>query len=83
MNPIGTFSLLSSSAAQPFAAGAATSVDAGAGPTGDAVGASGAAIGRPSEAFSTDYAMSLLAKITHAGADQALTLIQGLMTPRG
>jgi hypothetical protein len=83
MNPIGAFSLLSSSAAQPFAAGSATSLDASQGPTGDAVGASGAAIASPSEAISTDYAMSLLAKITHASADQALTLIQGLLTPHG
>ena len=33
--------------------------------------------------FSSDYAMSLLAKVTHASADQALTLIQSMLPPTG
>jgi hypothetical protein len=34
----------------------------------------------PSGSFSEEYAMSLLAKITHASADQALTLIRTMST---
>ena len=81
MNSIGAISMLAASAAQPFASVQAVSVDASSGATGDAVGASGAAVGGPSAAVSGDYAMSLLAKITHASADQALALIQGMLTP--
>jgi hypothetical protein len=36
-----------------------------------------------SEASSSDYAMSLLARMTHASADQALALIQGMLAPFG
>jgi len=43
---------------------------------GSGVGTEGAATGGD---FSADYAMSLLAKVTHASADQALTLIQSML----
>lgn len=81
MNSIGAISMLATSAAQPFAAGPAPSVDASSGATGDSVGTSGAAVGRPSAALAGDYAMSVLSKITHASADQALALIQGMLAP--
>jgi hypothetical protein len=68
--------MLASQAAQPFATGQATSVDV----TQPSDGESGAQ-GTSPLAFSGDYAMSLLAKVTHASADQALTLIQGMLDP--
>ena len=72
--------MLASAAAEPFATGQATSVDLA-----PAAGDSGASASGPasSDAFASDYAMSLLAKITHASADQALSLIQLMLTPGG
>jgi hypothetical protein len=75
MTDIGSIILLAASAVRPFVAGQVTTVETTAAVTGAGAGPSS------SEAFSTDYAMSLLAKITHAGADQALTQIQGPLTP--
>ena len=75
--------MLASQAAQP-PVGQGASVDtspasgSAAGPA--AHGGSGAA---SSQALSADYAMSLLARITHASADQALALIQALSAPVG
>ena len=78
MSGIGSVSMLASLAAQPYSSTRATSVDAAA-PAND----SGSDIGAPAASgnFSADYAMSLLAKITHASADQALTLIQSMLPP--
>jgi hypothetical protein len=75
MSEIGAISLLASSAAEPFATTPVTAAGTTPGDTGG-----GAAASIPG-AFSADYAMSLLAKITHAGADQALTLIQAMLPP--
>ena len=79
MSDIGSVSALASYAAVPFQVGQATSVGevGGFGGSG-AIGGSGAT---SSATFSTDYAMSLLAKITHASADQALALIQAMSVP--
>jgi hypothetical protein len=79
---IGSVGLLAFQVAQPFVVSQASSVDAtrlSADSSGGSAAGEGAGI-VSSEAFSGDYAMSLLAKITHASADQALALIQGLLT---
>jgi hypothetical protein len=67
-------------AAQPLTSSVATSVDVSPAGSGSAGGTNGAG---SSGNFSSDYAMSLLAKVTHAGADQALTLIQSMLPPTG
>jgi sugar/nucleoside kinase (ribokinase family) len=67
---------LASLVAQPMAVARTAVETVGAG---DAT-PSGAA-GATSAQFAGDYAMSLLAKITHASADQALALIQTISTP--
>ena len=80
MTGIGSILALASQAAQPLQGPQSTCVDlpdesfaaASAGGSDAAPASSGPA--------SADYAMTLLAKITRAGADQALTLIQGLST---
>ena len=77
MNAIGAISILASQASEPFATGQATSIEA----SQPAAGGNGAPAA-PSPAFASDYAMSLLAKITHASADQALALIQGMLAPQ-
>jgi hypothetical protein len=77
MNAIGSISALASQAAQPFETGQATSVDAT-----SATAAGNGATPASSAAVAGDYAMSLLAKITHASADQALALIQGMLAPQ-
>ena len=71
---------LAAQAAQTFAVGQASSIDATLSGGSSAGSVGGAANG---ESFSTDYAMSLLARITHASADQALALIQSMSTPVG
>jgi hypothetical protein len=79
MSGIGSIGNLASVAAQPFAVSQANSIpQAAVDSSVDSTDSSGAV---SSEAFSSDYAMSLLAKVTHAGADQALALIQGMLTP--
>jgi hypothetical protein len=67
-------------AAQPLASGAAATVDVSPTDGGSGSGTSGVA---SSGNFSGDYAMSLLAKVTHASADQALTLIQSMLPATG
>jgi hypothetical protein len=85
MSGIGSILALASQAAQPLQGGQTTCVElpdtsfASAAGSGNG-GGSGAA---SSGAASGDYAMALLARITRAGADQALTLIQGLSTTIG
>jgi hypothetical protein len=79
MSEIGSIGALALSAAQPFTASRAASVDASS-EAGEAGAPDNTASGAESPAaFTTDYAASLLAKITHASADQALTLIQGML----
>jgi hypothetical protein len=81
MSDIGSVSGLASYAAQPFQVGQTVSAGqvGGSGESPTAAGGSGAASG---VAFAADYAMSLLAKITHASADQALALIKSMsVTP--
>lgn len=80
MSGIGSISMLTSMAAQPMASSPATSVDVGSAGGDSGVGTSGAVA---SGNFSSDYAMSLLAKVTHGSADQALTLIQSMLPPTG
>jgi hypothetical protein len=75
MTGIASVGALAAQAVQPFGPTPAASVDTPA-PQAASTTASGG-----SANFSSDYAMSLLAKITHASADQALTLIQGMLTP--
>lgn len=72
--------MLTSMAAQPLTSGAATTVDVSSPDGSSSTGTSGAVA---SGNFSSDYAMSLLAKVTHASADQALTLIQSMLPPTG
>jgi hypothetical protein len=67
-------------AMQPMTSSAAASVDVSPTDGSADIGTSGAAA---SGNFSADYAMSLLAKVTHASADQALTLIQSMLPPTG
>ena len=81
MSGIGSIGMLTYQAAQPALAGRAAAVDATPSDDGGAAGA--AAVGAPSAEVAGDYAMALLAKITRAGADQALTLIQGIAAPVG
>ena len=86
MSGIGSILALASQAAHPFASGSATVVDLPG--TSYASAADSAADGATmpaaaSGAASGDYAMALLAKITRASADQALTLIQGLSVTFG
>jgi len=81
MSDIGSISALAAYAAQPFAVGQAASAGpiGGSGAGSAVAGGSGAV---SAATFSADYAMSLLAKITHASADQALALIQAIsVTP--
>lgn len=76
--------MLASQAAQPFLAGQPAPADST--PQADPCGGTAAGAGTgtmTSGTFSTEYAMSLLARITHASADQALALIQGMSTPIG
>jgi hypothetical protein len=82
MTGIGSILALAAQAAQPLQGPQSTCVDlpdesfaAAAASAGG--GDDGPALSGPASA---DYAMTLLAKITRAGADQALTLIQGLST---
>ena len=82
MNGIGSISLLASVAAQPFAVSQATSVDV-APVAGDGDGADDGVSALASKAISADFSMSILAKINHASADQALALIQGMATVIG
>ena len=82
MSGIGSILALASQAARPLQGARATCVDlpdtsfasALASAEGGRAGAGSAG------AASSDYAMALLATITRAGADQALTLIQALST---
>jgi hypothetical protein len=85
MSGIGSILALASQAAQPFASGSATVVDLPGTSYASAAdsGSSGATPAAASGAASGDYAMSLLAKITRASADQALALIQGLSVTFG
>jgi hypothetical protein len=80
MDGIGSLGALASQAARPFAVGGAGSINAAGAAGGSAPGAVNGA------AFAMDYSMAVLAKVTHASADQALTLIQSLpnltSTPR-
>lgn len=80
MSSIGAIGMLTSTAAQPMTSSPATSVDVSPAGGGSGVGTSGAV---PSGNFSSDYAMSLLAKVTRASADQALTLIQSMLPSTG
>jgi hypothetical protein len=80
MSGIGSTSMLTSMAAQRLTSGVAATVDVSSPDGSSSTGASGAA---SSGNFSSDYAMSLLAKVTHANADQALTLIQSMLPPTG
>lgn len=79
MSGIGSIGSLASQAAQPLLAGQTAAVDttAASGDVGVGSGGPGAASGN----FSSDYAMSLLARITRASADQALALIQQMSVP--
>jgi hypothetical protein len=79
MNGIGPIGTLTTQAAQPLLASRATPSDAVSDAAGSSADERTGATSAPE--FSADYAMSLLAKITHAGADQALALIQSLATP--
>ncbi len=89
MSGLGSIIALASQAAQPLASQAATCVDLPTGSSyadvsaaeaGDAGAAGVAAAPGPA---SGDYGMAVLAKITHAGAEQALTLIEGLSVTFG
>jgi hypothetical protein len=80
MSDIGSIASLATYASQPFQVGRATPSGDVAG-AGDADGSAETGSSASGATFSSDYAMSLLAKITHASADQALALIQGLSTP--
>jgi hypothetical protein len=80
MNGIGSISALTSMAAQPMTSAVAASVDVSPAGAGSGVESGGSAA---SGNFAADYAMSLLAKVTHASADQALTLIQSMLPPAG
>ena len=74
MDGIGSIGILASVAAQPLNIATAipqVSADSSA----DSSAGTG---GAPSAAVAADYSMSVLAKVTHAGADQALALIQML-----
>jgi hypothetical protein len=75
MSGIGSISGLATQLAQAAQVNMASSVQSVAEP--DSAAESGSA-GAPANRadFSADYAMSLLAKITRANADQALTLIK-------
>jgi hypothetical protein len=85
MSGIGSILALASQAAQPLQSGEATCVDL---PSTsftsamDSVGGGGNGAASPG-APSGDYALALLAKITRASADQALTLIEGLSVTFG
>ena len=80
MDGIGSVSTLASAATQPFVMSQVASADTAS--VDESAGASDTASGASSSGeFSSDYAMSLLAKITHASADQALALIQAMQTP--
>jgi hypothetical protein len=81
MSGIGSILELASQATQPFASGSATVVDLPG--TSYASAADSGSSGATPAAASGDYAMSLLAKITRASADQALALIQGLSVTFG
>jgi hypothetical protein len=81
MSGIGSIGMFPYQAVQPALASRAATVDATPSDDGGAAGA--AAAGAPSAEVAGDYAMALLAKITRASADQALTLIQGLSAPVG
>ena len=80
MSGIGSILALASQAARPLAGVRTTCVDLP-GPSfvlAASTGDGGAGNAAPAGAASADYAMALLATITRAGADQALSLIQGL-----
>ena len=83
MSGIGSILALASQASQPLQGAQTTCVDLPGSSFAAAVSsADGSAItGAPPGAASADYAMALLATITRAGADQALTLIQAMSTP--
>jgi hypothetical protein len=76
MNSIGSTSPTAGNVFVPPAGGAVRGADGS-----PATGASlpGAARAMTADAFSGEYAMAVLAKITHASADQALTLIQAML----
>jgi hypothetical protein len=76
MDGIGSVSTLTTAAAQPFLTSRATPVAESPAAVGGSAAADGT--GAPSANFSADYAMSLLARVTHASADQALALIQSI-----
>jgi len=79
MSTIGSIGSLASQAAQLYTRPAAAASAEAPEPVADG----DVDAGTPSSNFTGDYAMALLAKITHASADQALTLIQGMSAPVG
>ena len=83
MSGIGSILALASQAAQPLGGAQTTCVDLPGSSFASAVSSAegSATSAAPSGTASADYAMALLATITRAGADQALTLIQALSTP--
>jgi len=85
MSGIGSILALASQAAQPLQGAQTTCVDLPESSFASAVAsADGGSAGAASAgAASGDYAMALLATITRAGADQALTLSQALSTTIG
>jgi hypothetical protein len=75
---MGAISQLAAEAARPFTSAAAVATSPAEPEPGSAAGGDlGAAM---AGSFSAEYAMALLATVTRAGADQALTLIQ-MMRP--
>jgi hypothetical protein len=80
MNGIGTLTMLTSSAAQPFGPGAAAAVDTSS-PTSDPSADASATSAEGN--LAGDYSMKVLSLVTHSSADQALTLIQSLLPKQG
>jgi hypothetical protein len=77
MDAIGSIGTFMAQTAAPLAAAAAASSSG----VSDATPGSGGLSSASAAQFSSDYAMSLLAKVTHASADQALAHIQSIATP--
>ena len=80
MNGIGTLTMLTSAAAQPLGPGAVAAVDTSS-PTSDPIADANATLAQGN--LAGDYSMSVLSLVTHASADQALTLIQSLLSKQG
>jgi hypothetical protein len=80
MNGIGTLTMLTSSAAQPFGPSAVAATDTSS-PASDPIADANATSAQGN--LGSDYSMSVLSMVTHASADQALTLIQSLLPKQG